>query len=168
MSFNALSSAEVETGKPVKTTTQTKIKDNFDDHEERLLSLEAEALGVPAPIIFKVSGSVGVSHVREDIQKTVINFNMQVTGVRIYVNKAGSSGTYQIDLKYSRSGGSYTSILSTKPSVAFGAGNDAISSNAVINTSEDNLQAGDILRLDVDTFQVNGRDFFVRVDYVRE
>ena len=36
MAFSALTTAEVQAGQPVKQSLQTKIKDNFDDHESRI------------------------------------------------------------------------------------------------------------------------------------
>jgi len=36
MSFTAITSTEIEAGKPVKESLFTKVKDNFDDHESRI------------------------------------------------------------------------------------------------------------------------------------
>jgi hypothetical protein len=36
MAFSALTTAEVQAGEPVKQSLQTKIKDNFDNHEDRI------------------------------------------------------------------------------------------------------------------------------------
>ncbi len=99
--------------------------------------------------------------------KTTCNFNLTVTGVRIITDVAGSSGSTEIDIKFSRAGGAYTSIFSTKPLISYTAGNDAASTNAVLNATYVDLQTGDIIRLDITGVQTAGKNFIVRIDYVK-
>ena len=56
MSYTAINSGEIESGKPVRADTQTKIKENFDDHESRILAVETGAATVYPPIILRVNG----------------------------------------------------------------------------------------------------------------
>jgi hypothetical protein len=168
MAYTALTDAEVATGKPTKSSMLTKVKTNLADHENRLQDLEGGLTSSPPPIIFYVPGSAAASYSVSGHLKTVINFNLTITGIRLYVDAAGTSGTHQIDLLYKRAAGGYISVLTTKPSVAYTAGDDAISSNAVLDSGEASLLAGDILRLDIDSLQVEGANFYVRVDYERD
>jgi hypothetical protein len=164
--FTALTSTEVASGKPVSATTTQKIKDNFDDHETRIESLEASIINF-LPIILGVNGYYAVFN---NVLKTTANSNLTITGVRILINVAGSTGTTQIDVKRSRasvSSGAYQSIFSTLPSVASAAGNDALSSNGVLDLTKVDIQAGDILRLDITSAQTKGYGFEVRIDYTR-
>lgn len=163
MSFVAIASGEIEPGDPVKATTMTKVKDNFDDHETRLLSVEASSSAFP-PIILRVNG---VYPVDTNVLKTTANFSFQITGARLLIDTAGSSGTTEIDIQRFRSGGSYESIFSTKPTVAHSDGNDALSSTGVLNPSKVDIEAGDILRLHTTSVQVGGNGYLVRIDYVR-
>ena len=165
MAYVEITSGEITSGEPVTNGTQTKIKDNLIAHESRITSLEGGSAVVYAPIIFRVNGQYDTLGATSGVLKTVANFNLTITGVRIYIDTSGSSGTTEIDIKYSRSGGAYTSILTTKPSVAYSAGHDAVSSNAILDVSQVNLQTGDIIRLDTTSVQTAGRSFMVRIDF---
>lgn len=168
MSYVELTDEEIATGKPVANTLTEKIKDNFIDHESRIIGIETGTNIDYPPIILRVNGYyrhlVGLT----GTLKTTLNFALRITGVRLIVGSAGSSGTTEIDVLYKRGAGAFTSILSTTPTVSFSAGSDSVSTNAVIDTNEDNLLAGDILRLDILSSQVDTRDFLVRIDYVKE
>jgi len=167
MSFTAITSGEIESGKPVRSDTQTKIKDNFDDHESRLQSLEGGASTTYPPLILRVNGPYSLYGALTSILKTTTNFPITITGVRLLIDTAGSAGITEIDVKYKRGGGSWTSILTTLPSVSYTAGNDALSSNGVVDVSESELEAGDIIRLDTTSVQTGGVGFLVRIDYAR-
>lgn len=168
MSFTAITTPEVTSGKPVTADVGLKIKDNFDDHESRLLSIEGGAGTTYPSIVFRVNGPYyhGWSGTITGLVKSAVNFSITITGVRLIIDTAGSSGTTEIDVKFKRGGGSWTSILSTKPTVAFGAGDDATSSNGVVDAANNDLLAGDLLRLDLTSVQTGGSGFTVRIDYV--
>lgn len=171
MSFNPLNTAEIAVGEPVKHTTQNKIKDNLDNLNGRIVSLEGGGSTTYPPIILRVNGTYGEPG---DLQipavgllKTTLNFNITITGARLIVDKAGVSGTTEIDIKFKRGAGAYTSIFTTKPSVVYTAGDDSTSSNAVLNVSEVSLQAGDIVRLDITDAQIRANGLMVRLDYIK-
>jgi hypothetical protein len=167
MAFTPITTAEITTGEPVSNNTQTKIKENFDNLDARATALEGGGNTVYPPLVFRVNGSY-INYVMNGLLKTTLNFNITVTGVRILIDTAGASGTTEIDLKYKRGAGAYTSIFTTKPSVPYSAGNDSISTNAVLSVGEVHLQAGDILRLDVTSAQsATARNFTVRLDYTK-
>lgn len=168
MSFTSLSSTEVETGKPVTSTTANKIRTNFDDHENRIEALESgSSVDLPA-ITFSVNGPYSLFQsitVLPSVCKTAVNFSLNITGIRLYINTPGSSGTTSIDIKKKSGAGSWTSVLTTPPSVAYTAGADAVSTNAVIDPSQALVLAGDLLRLDIISCQPDAVGFFVRIDY---
>lgn len=168
MAYTAITSAEIATGEPVSATTQNKIKDNLSDHETRLLSLEGGATTTYPPLILRVGGPYGLGGASNGVLITTTNFPIQITGVRLLIQTAGSSGTTEIDLQRSAAGGaSFTSMLVTKPSVSYSSGNYALSSNGVVDPANDTLAAGDILRLDLTSVQTGARSFVVRIDYNR-
>lgn len=167
MSFVAITSTEIATGKPVASSTQSQIKNNFDNHETRITSLESGSATAYPPIILRVNGLYDSLSANTGILKTTANFALTITGVRVIVDQAGSSGTLTCDIKKSHSGGSYTSVLSTLPSVGYASGNDATSTNGVVNSSTASVAAGDILRLDTTGVQTGGRNFMVRIDYTK-
>lgn len=172
MAYNALTETEVTSGKPTSTTVFTKVKDNFDNHESRIQAVETGSSTVYPPIILRVNGDYTTYGGLTDILKTTLNFNLTLTGVRLIVENKGTASNTEIDLLYSRSGGSYTSVFNTKPKCNYQDGNDFTSATTgngsqagVLNPGEVNLQAGDILRLDLSSAQTGGRNFLVRIDY---
>lgn len=163
MSFVVINTSEIASGEPVTATTLGKIKDNFDDHEERIEDLEL-ATSTTIPINWRVNGYYCAV---TDVLKVTANGAMTITGIRILSDIAGSAGTLEIDVLKKRGGGAFTSVLSTLPSLGFATGNDALSSNGAVDVTQAGLIAGDILRLDITSIQTDGRGFTVRVDYDR-
>lgn len=167
MAYVPINSTEIAVGEPVRSDTQTKLKDNFDNHETRILAVESGNTTVYQPIIMRVNGSYNqLLSPGTNILRTTMNFNLTVTGVRLLIDNAGVSGTTEIDLLYKRGAGAWTSILTTKPSVIYSAGSNAISSNTVLNAGQVALQAGDLLRMDLTSSQdQTATNFMVRVDF---
>lgn len=161
--YTPITSTEIESGKPVATTTQNKIKENFEDHETRLQNVESSSAVYP-PITFRCSGKPTLF---DGFLKTTANFSFTISGARILVDQAGSAGTLEIDILRKRGAGSYESIFTVKPSVAYTDGNDALSTNAVLDEDKIDIEAGDILRLDITSIQTGGKNFLVRIDYNR-
>lgn len=167
MPFSALTTTEIASGKPNASSVFSKLKDNFDNHESRLLVVEAGGAVAYPPIIMRVNGFYARMNLTNGILKTTMNFNLTITGVRLIIDTSGTAGTTEIDLKYKRGAGAYTSILTTKPSVLFSAGSDATSTNAVLDAAQVNLLAGDILRLDLTSVQTAGNSFMIRIDFTK-
>lgn len=167
MSWQIINNSEIETGQPVSSSTQSKIKNNLENLQDRITTLEGGGNTVYPPLTFRVNGNYTedlTSFV--NILKTTTNFNLTITGVRLLIDQAGSSGKTEIDLLVKTSSG-YQSIFSTKPSVLASAGDDSISSNAVLNPALTNVLAGSLLRLDLVEGQTYGKNFLVRVDYIK-
>ena len=168
MSFTPITTQEISTGEPVTNTTMTKVKDNFDNLDSRLTTVEGGGNTTYPPIILRVNGNPALLAIPfTNFLKTTCNFNLTITGVRILIDSAGSSGSTEVDIKFKRGSNPYTSIFTTKPSVSYTSGNDAVSSNAVLDPTYVNLQTGDILRLDITSAQVASKNFIVRIDYIK-
>lgn len=166
MSFVPINSSEISPGKPVASTTQTKIKENFDDHEARLQAAEVGSSSYP-PIVLRVNGFYSYATQLTGVIKTTTNFALAILGVRILVDKAGTAGTLEIDIKRKRGAGAWESVLTTKPTIGYAAGDDALSVAGVLDPTKVNILAGDILRLDITSVQTGGKGFLVRVDFNR-
>lgn len=169
MAFTSLTTGSIATGEPVTNSMLTQIKTNLDDLDTRVTNLDLTVAF--QPLMFEVLGNYSWKSVTDSIGilKTTIGFNITITGVFLIIKTPGSSSSTEIDLKVSRAGGaSYNSVMTTKPSVAYSAGADAISTNGVVNPSYVNCLAGDILRLDVTAMQAGSPDgFIVRIDYLK-
>jgi hypothetical protein len=167
MSYTAITSGEIAVGEPTKNSMLTKVKDNLIDHEDRILSLENGSATTYPPIEMDIKGYYADQGAATDWVKTVPNFNITITGVRLYIGTAGTAGTTQIDILVKSGVGAYTSIFSTKPSVVYTAGDDSVSTNGVLNPSYVNVLAGDIIRLDTTSVQTAAKNLLVRIDYIK-
>lgn len=168
MSFTAITTQEIAVGEPVSNATQTKIKENFDNHESRLLTVEGGGNTVYPPIIFRCNGNPALLAIPyTGFLKTTCNFNLTITGVRLIIDTAGSAGSTEIDIKFKRGSDPYTSIFSTLPSLSYTTGADATSSNGVLNPTYTSLETGDIIRLDITSAQTASKNFIVRVDFTK-
>lgn len=168
MSFTAITTQEIAVGESVSNATQTKIKENFDNLDSRLTTVEGGGNTVYPPIIFRCNGNPALLSIPfTNFLKTTCNFNITITGVRLIIDTAGSAGSTEIDIKFKRGSDPYTSIFSTKPSLSYTAGNDSTSSNAVLNPTYVDLQTGDIIRLDITSAQTASKNFIVRVDFTK-
>lgn len=171
MSYNSITNTEIASGEPVLNTTQTKIKENFENLNSRVSTLEGGGSVVYAPIILRINGSYGESGDLTipslGILKTTCNFNMIITGVRLLIDNAGVSGTTQVDVQYKRGAGSWTSVFTTKPSVSYSSGDDSVSTNGVLDAGEVSILAGDLIRLNIDSVQARASGLMVRIDYIK-
>lgn len=164
--FIPITSEEIASGKPTSTVTFNKIKSNLEDLDARITTAELSSTAY-TPIIFRVNGSYSKYGLRENVVKTTSNFSFNFSGVRVIADKAGTSGSLEIDILYKRGTDPYVSIFTTKPSVSYTAGDDAISTNAVLDVGTFAIEAGDIIRLDITSIQDNAEGFLVRCDYTR-
>ena len=149
MSFVVINSSEIEAGDPVTQELFAKVKDSFDNHETRIQTVEAATLSA-FPIKFEVISAYASPATTGIIYERIFH-NITLTSGKIFVVDAGVSGTTEIDIKYKRGVGAFTSIFSVVPSVAFGLGDNYLSTNGVLSTAE--ILSGDILRLDITTGQ---------------
>lgn len=160
MSYVNITAEEIAIGEPIKNSTLEKIRGNFTDLKNSISDINdaLDLLSVQSPMYFNYSGYTDTI---TDEHFTALVANFTVNDVKLTVKDAGSSGTTQVDVLYKRGAGAWTSIFSTNPSLAFGAGSYATSSNAVLSTTV--LLAGDLIRCRLVTSQVNAKDCVVLV-----
>jgi len=103
----------------------------------------------------------------------VFEFDAEIINVWAYNCVNGTSGTTQLDLKVKpKTGGSFTSILSVKPSITtasggfvhFGVGDTKTGCTAPV-LSTTNVNAGDAIRIDVISTMVNAQNCGLIVHY---
>ncbi len=163
MSFITITLAQIAAGEPTAQELFTKTKDNFDDHESRLNVVES-AINTFPPIRFGVTNYIAnLPATQVDIER--IPYAITVLSGRILVFDAGSSGTLSIDLEYKRNSDPWTTIFSTLPSVAYTAGDYAMSTDGVISVPS--LLLGDLVRLNINSGQAGNKAFAVLLDYER-
>ena len=145
MAFIAIDATAIESGDPVTADLWTKTKDNFDDHETRLTSVEGGSNVAYAPYNYHVSGEYPATFTNAGLVR--IPFDIDIDGARLLVFTAGSSGSTEINFLYKRGAGAWTTIFSTRPSVPDTDGDYSISTNQVLSVTQ--LLAGDLLRMDI-------------------
>jgi len=158
MAFTPITSAQIEIGEATKKEIFSKTKDNFDDHETRIGSLESGATStIPMAWVIKDSAVV-----YDDAAQLRVPFDITITSVVLEVVEAGSAGTLEVDV-LSDQGGSFTTVLSGgNLTRAFGDGSTPVTSSGITGADVD---AGKHLRLDIKAVQTGMRDAYVVVTY---
>jgi hypothetical protein len=165
MAFITIPAASIAAGKPTKQELFDLIKDDFDDHESRLTTVE-NAVATVAPLEFYLNGlywryatpQTGVLYQR-------LQAGINILAIRLIIVIAGTTGTTEVDLQYKVGANPFVSAFTTRPSVAFGAGDYAVSSNGILTGTPLNLAAGTILRLDVTSAQTYADSAIVQIEY---
>jgi hypothetical protein len=169
MAFITINPIDIESGETVTSELLTQVKDNFDDLNSRLIEVEVGGDVAYSPLIFNLLGKYAEWGNKDNVAFTTVNFTSRITGIRVIAITAGSGGATEIDIKRKRGAGAFVSVLSTRPSVASGAGDFGVSTNGIINPTYELLEPGDILRLDLIASQTGTpKSIMIRIDYVRE
>lgn len=148
MAFIPISNSIIEAGDPVTQDLFNQVQDNFDDHEARVVALEGGSATAYLPLVWGVQRTYWAL---DNIGIYRLTFGVDLLACRLLVVTAGSSGSTEIDIKKKTGAGAWTSVFSTLPSVAFGAGNLGISTNAVFSITS--LSAADLVRCDITASQ---------------
>lgn len=97
-------------------------------------------------VILNASNSTSLTGV--DLFTATKNFTLSMVEIQIFTKGSITSGTLTVDIKKSSTlGGTFTSVLSTQPSINFATATDYQKATGVISTAS--VSANDILRLDV-------------------
>lgn len=163
MAFTPYTPAEIAAAEPTKQELFQKLSDNFDDHEARITTNQAGSIQL-TPIVFRVIGSHWKSGAETDIMFERITSGITLTAATLFVIDGGSSGTLTIDVQKSAAGGgAFTTLFTVKPTLASGAGDFATNLGTLIASPD--LVDGDILRLDVDSWQINNDEWYVQLEF---
>jgi len=162
MAFVAITTAETEAGKPTKQELFVKIKDNFDDHEVRIASLET-GIGVFRPVQFYVQGDFFRLGTVTDFMNDRINFDTTLTSGKLTILDAQASGTLTVDILFKRGASPFASIFSVKPTLSGANAAFTVNSGTLGTTA---LLTDDILRLDLTTnTPVGVTKFLLELEY---
>ena len=159
MAFSSIVSSTISVGKAIKAELFSIIKNNFDDHETRINTVETNATKVNVlKFDFRNAASfsalTGAYYYEADQDFTITDGYLRI------FEKGSLTGILQIDIKKSTTnldGPSFTTIFTTKPSVNFATAADYdASTNQVFDPGQVSIQAGDFLRLDITAMPTNG------------
>lgn len=155
MAFISIQQTMIEVGEPTRKELFQQLKDNLDDHESRLVIAE-NAVNTPQGIEFEIVGNYHLVGPVAGVLYKKIPSNILVQDVKIHQFKGYNAGTTEIDLLYKRGADPFVSIFSIKPTVTSANGDFYTSSNGAVSVTD--LEADDILRLDITSVQTGGYD----------
>lgn len=148
MAYITIPTSLIESGDPVTTTLwNTYVKGDLDDLDSRMTSLEGGIAIAYPPFFWNVKGPLKA---KTDCGFIRLGFDVTLLAARLIIQTAGTSGTTTIDFQYRRGSGSWTTVLSTKPSTS-STSDYAISTNGVLSVTS--LLSGDLIRMNIDTVQ---------------
>jgi hypothetical protein len=149
MAFTSISSALIQVGKAIKKELWQITKDNFDDLDSRVASLEVT--GSLVQIIDETFYSATTAATLTGLYFYKIKQNTRITRVEVQIFAKGSisSGSVTIDLKKAATlGGTYTSIMTTLPTINFASAPDYSSNSGAINGTLNDLVTDEFIRVD--------------------
>ena len=159
MAFTTLPDSLIQVGKAVtRTLFKTYIKDNLDDLDSRMTSIEGSAgkiVVIDCLVYVPTTGSTLAVFAR---YRAASAYNL--TDCKVAVGPvSGLTGTLEIDVKTANSPDptSATSVFTTKPSVAYsGASAYDESSNAVFDATNKVITAGEYIFLEFTSLPSDG------------
>ena len=157
--FTTLPQALIEIGKAIKKELWQTTKDNMDDLDSRVSDVEG-ASSSTLPLDFFV---VGEGTVLDDAARLRCPFNITITGVRLRVAEAGTSGTTEVDVLVDLGAGFVTVLGGGNLQLAFGAGDDAEVITPSLAVTD--VDAGDTFRLDIKAKQSRARNYQIEIIY---
>lgn len=159
MAFVTLATANIATGEPVTNTLITQIKDNEDDLNSRLASVEGAANVYP-PSFFTV---IGNGQVKDGLAYLRVPFDITILGARFYIFETNGtvSGTLTIDIEKKSGVGAFSTILSSVISTTSGT-LYTVNSGTLSVTS---ALAGDFIRLNQDSVMTGCLGYQVIFEY---
>lgn len=162
MPFETIPSSLIQVGRPTKKEIFQKAKDNFDDHEDRIILVEDAINKIVIFDFLVVNGAqyaAGTSLAGIAVWRAPSTFDLYDAVVTSIT--AGASGTTEFDIQVGSDLDTMTSVFTTRPSVSFSAGDNISSSNAVFSTFT--INEGDFLRLDITSLQSPQYSFHLQV-----
>jgi len=151
MAYSEIPSSSIEVGKAIKKELFRRIRDNFIDHEARISSLALGAAPIEVfnfPILNASSASslTGLTYYR-----ALSSFTLSTVQIEIFEKGIVTSGVLSIDVKKGPSldGAGMTSVLTSQPVINFATASDYATATGVLDTANQLVLQGEVLRLDV-------------------
>lgn len=150
MAFLSIPSGWYSVGKALKRQLFSRIADDLDDLNVRVdaLALGAAPVEVFNDVILNASSSSSLTGLTYFC--ALAGFTVTQVQIEIFAKGLITSGSVSIDVKKGSSlGGTFTSILTTPPTVNFAVDPDYKIATGVLNVAEQGVLQGEYLRLDV-------------------
>jgi len=152
MAFVTHDPSQLEVGKAVRKELWDKTKDNEDDLDSRVSALEASGQKIVIindDIVNLAQYANG--NALEGLVVYEAPLDLSLITAEITVSTAGTSGTVEADVRTGPNRTTLSSVFSTRPSVDFSAGDDAVSTNQVFAVTD--IDEGELIVFDILTLQ---------------
>jgi hypothetical protein len=152
MAFQIISLAEIAVGKPIVKALFTKIKNSLDDLDSRVTAIASGSAPIEVFNIDVANASSALSLTGLLYHEALSGFTISKVKIQIFETGIITSGSLTVDVKKSTTDlddPSFTSILTTLPTIDFTTATDYDFDEGVLDISGQSISEGDILRLDI-------------------
>lgn len=150
MAFVSIPTSWYAVGKALKRQLFSRIADDLDDLNTRVDFL---TLGTASVVVFNdliLNASSAPTLTGLEFYEATAAFSVTTVKIEIFDKGSIVSGSFAVDIKKASSlGGSFTSILTTQPSINFATASNYATATGVLNPANQSIAQGDFLRLDV-------------------
>ena len=159
MAFTTIATGLIATGEPTTNTLMTVIKDDLDDINGRLSTVEGAA-NVYTPMFFTVYGN---GQVKDGLSIWRVPFNITILGARFYIfeTQGTVAGSLTIDIEKKVGAAAFVTVLSSVITTSSGTLNAMNSGTVLVNTA----LAGDFIRLNQDAVMTGCLGYQVVFEY---
>ncbi len=155
MTYTAFTSTEIEVSKAIRQELFQKVKDNFEDHEARLVLISQNATKIEVFNADVRMGSYASSVTGILYHEALQDMNLIECAIQIFDLNGISSGILSIDVKKNSTPDNtgMVSVFTTAPSINFATALNYQRDTATFNTNQA-IFKGEILRLDITSLPV--------------
>ena len=164
MAYQDIPDSDYEVGKPVKKEILQKADKSLEDHESRLNAVETAV----SQVVLINNTFVGIDQLKsssavEGLALFEATRALTLTSCVLTTYDSATSGTLEVDVQLSDTTdptGTYSTVFTVRPSIAFGA-SPGSSSNAAFSTTS--IPAGRWLRVDLTSFLDPSKSFHLKL-----
>jgi hypothetical protein len=159
MAFTSIPASIINVGKAIKKEIFTYIKDDLDDLDSRLNTVETNAKKISIFEYMVINATPFSTATGFNYFEATSDFTLTDAYIRIF-EKGSLAGTFEIDILVSTTNldsTSFVSVFTTKPKITFASASDYdASTNQVFDNTKININTGDYLRLDITAMPTGG------------
>lgn len=151
MAYIEIPEGLINVGKAIKREIFSLIRDDLIDHENRITELSQNAAPVEVFNTLLLNASSAKTLTGVTFYRAVSPFILSTVQIEIFSKGLITSGQLTVDVRRSVNGlgGTFTSVLSTLPTIDFATDPDYKIATGILSTTNQVIAQGDILRLDV-------------------
>lgn len=160
MAYVTIPSTSIEVGDALKKELFDLIKENFDDHEARILAFGGGSATIS---VFNDDVNIGANPLTTGIvyYEAIRPINIIEVAIQIFQKSPATTGTLSVDVKKNSdtNDANFTTILTTQPEIDIATDPDYTRTTATINTGAQTLNTGDLLRVDITALPIGLQRF---------